>query len=659
MQTKLAFVLVALVAACFPWFAEAVSPTDDEMTESRSWAAAKSPFCFTYDGKSSGELLAACQLKEDGRKLDGERTERTLTWADPKTGLEVRCVSVEYADFPVVEWTVYLRNTGKEDTPVLENVLAMNARFERPDGGEFVLRGIKGDFCAPDSYEPYETTLGPDTTRKFAPDGGRPTNRAFPYYNLAMPGGGVIVAVGWPGQWATSFVRDGERGIQVAAGQELTHLRLKPGEEIRTPLVALLFWRGSDAVRAQNLWRQWIIVHNMPKPGGKPMPPALMMCTSDFYPGMKSNAADEIKYAEAYLNAGVKLDYWWIDAGWYPCGKDWGQTGTWEPDPQRYPKGIREVADYVHSKGLKLVVWFEPERVTRKTWLSEQHPEWVLGGRTGLLNLGNPEARQWLTDHVDRMLTEQGIDLYRQDFNMDPLRCWRGADSPDRQGITENLHVQGYLAYWDELRRRHPDMPIDSCASGGRRNDLETLRRAVPLLRSDYRSEPLYTQQCHLYGLAQWIPYFGTGVPDKDDYTVRSSWCPWLGIGRPAPRQEGLDWTRYLRMVDDWRKTCGYFLGDFYPLTSYSLDDTVWMAWQFDCPERGEGMVQAFRRAQSVYESIRARLHGLDADAIYTLTNLDAAGTTEVSGRELLEQGISIVMKDKPASTVIVYREKH
>ena len=371
-----------------------------------------------------------------------------------------------------------------------------------------------------------------------------------------------------------------------------------------------------------------------------------------------SPTADEIKYAEAYLNAGVKLDYWWIDAGWYPCDNDWGQTGTWQPDPQRYPKGIKEVADYVHSKGLKLVVWFEPERVAHKTWVSEQHPEWVLGGKPGLLNLGNPEVRRWLTDHVDRMLTEQGIDLYRQDFNMDPLSYWRGADAPDRQGITENLHVQGYLAYWDELLRRHPDMPIDSCASGGRRNDLETLRRAVPLLRSDYRSEPIYAQQCHMYGLAQWIPYFGTGVPDKDNYTVRSFWCPWLGIGRPAPRQEGLDWTQYLRMVDDWRKTCGYFLGDYYPLTPYSLDDAVWMAWQFDCSERDEGMVQAFRRAQSPYESICVRLHGLEPDAVYTLTNLDVAGATEATGRELLEQGISVVMKDQPGSTVITYRKK-
>ena len=103
----------------------------------------------------------------------------------------------------------------------------------------------------------------------------------------------------------------------------------------------------------------------------------------------------------------------------------------------------------------------------------------------GCSNLGNPDARRWLTDHVDKLLTEQGIDLYRQDFNMDPLGYWRGARRPGPAGHHRNPHVEGYLAYWDELLRRHPGMLIDTCASGGRRNDLETMRRAVPLWRSD------------------------------------------------------------------------------------------------------------------------------------------------------------------------------
>src|ERR1035441_7586618 len=64
-----------------------------------------------------------------------------------------------------------------------------------------------------------------------------------------------------------------------------------------------------------------------------------------------------------------------------------------------------------------------------------------------------------------------------------------------------------------------------ACASGGRRNDLETLRRAVPLLRSDYIIEPV-GNQCHTYALSFWVPFYGTGTSAIDPYLFRSVMCP-------------------------------------------------------------------------------------------------------------------------------------
>jgi alpha-galactosidase len=239
---------------------------------------------------------------------------------------------------------------------------------------------------------------------------------------------------------------------------------------------------------------------------------------------------------------------------------------------------------------------------------------------------------------------------------MEPLGYWRGNDAPDRQGITEIRHVEGFLAYWDELRRRHPNMPIDTCASGGRRNDLETLRRAVPLLRSDYRAEPSGTQG-HTYGMASWIPYFGTGVPDTNDYVVRSQWCPCLGIGRDGPRRPGLDWTQYHRMVAQWHKAADYMLGDYYPLSPYSLDNSAWIAWQFDRPEQGRGMIQAFRRPESPYESARFSLHGLEPDARYVVSNIDSGESQKLTGRELAQPGL-LIKTSAPQTAIVLFYEK-
>ena len=462
----------------------AVSSTPAEIAEARQWSEqleqlppvkSEPPFfSFTYDGKPSAELLPTWKKSETSRKLDDQRTERTLTWTDPKTGMEVRCVSVAYSDYPVVEWTVYFKNTGKADTPILADIQGLNVSFQRNGEGDYVLRTIRGDDCSAASYQPIVIRMGGGTSHRFAPVGGRPTNGGYPYFNVEWSGQGVIAVLGWPGQWAAQFDCDKSSRLTIRGGQELTRLKLLPGEEIRTPLSVLMFWKG-DAIRSQNLWRRWMIAHNIPRTDGK-LPPVFTSCMGPTGEALQPVAAAEIAAIDAYQKAGFKHDYWWIDAGWYPCKGDWGNVGTWEPDPKRFPKGIKEVSDHAHANGMKFVLWFEPERVTRDTWLAKNHPQWILGGeKGGLLNLGNPEARKWLVGHIDRFIKEQGVDLYREDFNIDPLGYWRGNDAPDRQGITENLHVQGHLAYWDELRRRHPDILIDSCASGGRRDDLETL----------------------------------------------------------------------------------------------------------------------------------------------------------------------------------------
>ena len=161
---------------------------------------------------------------------------------------------------------------------------------------------------------------------------------------------------------------------------------------------------------------------------------------------------------------------------------------------------------------------------------------------------------------------------------MDPLNHWRSADAPDRQGITEIRHVTGYLAYWDELRRRHPGMLIDSCASGGRRNDLETMRRAVPLWRSDYAYEAI-GHQCMMYGLSMWLPYHGTGTvatrnasyygsgkTPVEPYAFWSNAGQGLGLGIDV-RLKDLDYAALRRLIGQWRQVAPNYYGDFYPLT--------------------------------------------------------------------------------------------
>ncbi len=262
-----------------------------------------------------------------------------------------------------------------------------------------------------------------------------------------------------------------------------------------------------------------------------------------------------------------------------------------------------------------------------------------------------PHVRKWITERIDKLITEQGIDLYRQDFNMDPLASWRATDSPGRQGMTEIRHIEGYLAYWDELRRRHPDMLIDSCSGGGRRNDIETLRRAVPLLRSDAIMEPI-GQQNQTYGSALWIPFYGTGIGGLDAYTFRSQMTPNL-IGVWDMRKRDLDYDTLRRLMGQWRAVNANYYGDYYPLTPYAPGDDAWVAWQFD--RSGAGMIQAFRRPNNLDPSLTLKLRGLDPAAMYKVDDLDSGDSVTKSGKELMETGLPIARPIAPAAALLTY----
>ncbi len=354
-------------------------------------------------------------------------------------------------------------------------------------------------------------------------------------------------------------------------------------------------------------------------------------------------------------------------ATWFPAGAGpfhepgmaWLNSGTWEIDPAKYPNGFKPFTDWIHARGMQFVLWFEPERVgDPNSWLGKNHPEWLLPGTShgALLDEGHPEARKWLTEHVSGLIKSQGIDWYREDMNGGgPLPAWRRHDAPDRQGMTENLYVQGHLAFWDELRRRHPGLRIDSCASGGRRNDLETMRRAVPLLRSDFQFPNMpgvvEGNQGHTYGLSFWLPFQGTGCYLHEPYAYRSFYLPSFGMGALTAENTAAQQKAYA----ECRQVAPLMLADYYPLTPYSLAKDRWIAWQFNRPEQGDGVVQAFRRPQSIEEVARFKLRGLEPQTRYALTDLDTGEAQTLAGRELMDNGLPVVIQSQPGASVLTY----
>jgi alpha-galactosidase len=302
------------------------------------------------------------------------------------------------------------------------------------------------------------------------------------------------------------------------------------------------------------------------------------------------------------------------------------------------------------------------------TWLYDNHPEWLLMPNEettkkrqpwmdkveSLLNLGNPEARRWLTEHISSMIEEVGITVYRQDCNFNPLDYWRGADEPDRQGISEIRHIEGLYAFWDELLRRHPGLTIDNCASGGRRIDLETISRSVALWRSDYGSEPEGVQS-HTLGINRYVPCSSGGVNSTDPYVSRSNLASGMAICPGDPNASRFDLDELRTRVKEFKLFRPLFYGDFYPLTSHSVESDVWCVYQLYRKEINRGALLAFRRKESPFSAGRFKLRGLAADGKYEFTDIDSGRQRQFTGRELMETGIEVKMPTAPCSVILTY----
>lgn len=601
------------------------------------------PFTFTYDGRRFADEWKSWKVHRSTRSLDNQRTEHVLEYIEPRTGLVARCIGVVYNDFPTIEWTLYFENPGPGETPILAEIQPLDLSLKRHGLGEFSMLRIEGS-------QLLDTELRPQAHRRLVD--------SFPYFNIGVPGGGLVVGLSWSGQTALELDRDETNGLRLRGGQALTHFKLHAGEEVRTPMIVLQFWSG-ERVDAQNIWRQWMIAHNMPQPMGKQLGPQWAASGAYQFGNMVLATEENQKHlVDRYLDERLKPDFLWMDAGWYPPNTSsngtqlWGLTGTWEPDRRRFPRGLRAIADHAHKRGIGVIVWCQPERVSPGTELYLEHSEFLLGadGADKLFDFGNPAGWKWATDRFSQLIADEGIDIYRQDMNISPASFWRANDTSDRQGITEIKHVVGYLAYLDELIKRNPNVRLDHF-----RVDLETLRRAAPLILGvDY--DPV-ADQCHNYRVATWIPWHGLCSRVIEPYSFRSMMCPAIATGWDV-RQHDLDYALARRLIGQWKAIAPTYLGDFYPLTPYTFDDRAWMAWQYDCPDHGEGIVQAFRRRGSEAKSARYRLHGLDPAAHYAVDNIDGGTPSRLSGAELMDEGLPIEIATVSAAVVMVYEKE-
>ncbi|MBI3921981.1 MAG: NPCBM/NEW2 domain-containing protein [Armatimonadetes bacterium] len=633
------------------------------------------PFSFVYGGELSSNLLRGWQHRVEVERIDGTRLCRTLTLTDTESGLEVRAVATIYTDTPGVDWTLYFTNKGPKETPILQQVKAVDVSTFPGLGTTPVLHRLRGSTCAADDWLPFDEALTPGKKIEFGAVNGR-SSADSPFFNLDWGSGGVITAIGWSGQWRGSVEQEKEGVLRIRAGMENLNLRLRPGETIRSPRILQLYWLGNDPSRGCNLFRQAMLRHITPKVHGKPRTPPIAHLSTSFYELNNSTEENVLSHLEALRGLGFEM--FWLDAYWtkdgFPAGMGHYGFPIERVEPRdRFPRGLKPITEAAHREGMGFLMWFEPERVHPGTELSKEHPEWVLSpgnDGSGLFNLGIPEAREYMTRYLKTVIKEYSLDCLRIDFNIDPLPFWEflNRQDPDRVGLGEIRYVEGLYRMWDDILAANPHLFIDNCASGGRRIDLETCSRSIPLWRSDNTCDMLdhnpetvlwaaIKNQLMSAGLNRYLPFSTVGQMGATPYLFRSGFNAGIAFAEDCrPREYRRNLLK--QAIAEGKRLRKYYFGNFHPLSDVTLSAKDWSVLQYHRPAEEDGIIVAFRRHQSPYGSFHCQAQEIDAEADYEVTwshTYNPSKAVRVKGAKL--RSLKLEIEDCPGSVVVEYRQ--
>jgi len=153
---------------------------------------------------------------------------------------------------------------------------------------------------------------------------------------------------------------------------------------------------------------------------------------------------------------------------------------------------MKSFADEIRALGMLFGLWFEPEMVNPDSDLYRAHPEYAvttpgraeLYGRNQLvLDLCNPAVRDYIVEHVTKILDDAKIDYVKWDMN----RHISDACSPvlANQGEFYHRYIMGLYDVLSRIFRPRPQILLESCSSGGNRFDLGMLCFSPQVWSSD------------------------------------------------------------------------------------------------------------------------------------------------------------------------------
>ena len=581
----------------------------------------------------------------------------------PSLGLRCEHYAVRYPGSLAEYWQV-VRNTG--DRPVtLRRVESGRVLLRRSVRDVMYFRGGWGL-----EFEPARERLG--ESFELVQTRGRSSNGLHPWVALLGPTRSFSAAVAWSGNWALRVHRR-EDAVELTGGlvDFDPACELPPGAELVAPSLVVVEGDGRDlnsiSIQYGRVGRLHWYPHN-------DLSNLLPVEWNHWWPYEDRHINEEVFRRNVDVAAEMGFEVCTLDAGWFgpddPSAHWYDYRGDWHMvNRTRFPHGIRALADYVHSRGMRFGIWCEIEAVGQRASLAQAHPEYLAtrGGQPlGYACFGCPEVRRWALATLDALVREHGADWIKLDFNLDPgLGCDR-TDHGHGAGDGLYAHYRGYYGVLDELRRLHPHVLLEGCSSGGLRIDLGLLRHLHTVFLSDPdwpehdlqlfwgATTMLHPSVCLHWGWSEWItehrrqtfdPRDPMLSPHKLDYAVGVGMLGGFGLSHRLPDLPRWVRERIAALIALYKTHVRRFVreGELRRLTRQPRrfgKGSRWAAFQYSLPE-DEHLLMVFRLDRSE-PTVRLRLRGLMTDGDYLVRRLWPPSDREsaIAGSELSRDGL-------------------
>jgi alpha-galactosidase len=414
------------------------------------------------NGQAWSTLFSLSKVEHSSHSLEAH-------FADAAAGLKL-VLTYQLNEFGVLQTQATLTNTGA-DSYVLDSFIYW---LPLPDRASDVL-----DFTGRWSRErhPQRTPIRYGLTTREMREGR--SGHDYTIAQLALTHGAGFesgevwgVSLAWSGNSIHHIERLPTGETSMGTGELLLpgEITIGSGQSFEIPPTVANYSReGLDGL-SHNYYR-WLRSRPTHPTNVRPRP-----ITLNVWEAIDFDHDDEKIKAIVDAAAEVGVERFVLDDGWFHLRRhDQAGLGDWVVDKSVWPHGLAPIIKYINDKGMEFGLWFEGEMVNPDSDLYRAHPEWILheAGRTPplarhqlVLDLTHQGAFDHVLGQVDAVLSEYNIAYIKWDHNRVIIDAGHLGQAA--------IHNQTAAIYrlFAELKKRHPNLEIESCASGGGRIDL-------------------------------------------------------------------------------------------------------------------------------------------------------------------------------------------